>query len=322
MSTTSDVSARISAIYPRASSVSSTQLTALLDVVRDDIREDLYTTFPESYQGQQIISTTQITPPTATISSVAGNIDNGNYRYKVSFVNTARESAIGEASTVVNVEDKTTAGQMSLTGVIVSGDASTTSRKIYRQQNGSGYYYLVGTIADNTTTTFTDNVDQGTAIANGKALNGQAVADDFYRQLAVMDGSRRVEVRRRSEQSDETTSTILNSSPQRTNKNFVWFDYEDRVSGTSQMTINFDPKNSFGGDLTLVYRKNIADATDGGALPYPTSIHARILNLLSYGVSLYYLAGKTGEDDHVAKLQELYEGAKDIFSGSISQQYG
>lgn len=323
MSTTTDVSTRTTLLYPRASDVTSAQVTAILDVIRDNIQEDLFTSFPESFQGQQRITPTEISAPTATISAVAGNIDNGNYRYKISFVDSARESQIGIASSVVNVEDNTSSGQMSLTN-IPTGDDETTARKVYRQQNGTGEYYLLGTISDNTTTTYTDNVAQATAVTNGLPLYGQAVASDFFRPLAVMDGSYRVEIRKKSEDAGDTSSTaVATRRAERTTKNYVWFDYEDRVDGTSQETINFDPDNSFSDELMLIYRKKISNATAGAELPYPTSLHSRMLNMLAYGLALYYLIGKTGEDDHVSKLQVLYEDAKDtFFSGSISQKYG
>jgi uncharacterized phage protein gp47/JayE len=50
--------------------------------------------------------------------------------------------------------------QVSLTAIPLGG-SGTTGRRIYRQKNGIGPYSLVTTINDNTTTTYTDNIADG-----------------------------------------------------------------------------------------------------------------------------------------------------------------
>jgi uncharacterized phage protein gp47/JayE len=55
--------------------------------------------------------------------------------------------------------------QINLTNIPLGG-ASTIGRRIYRQKNGSGDYKLVTDIANNTATTFTDNVSDATVAAN------------------------------------------------------------------------------------------------------------------------------------------------------------
>lgn len=87
----------------------------------------------------------------------AGNVDDGTHSYKVTFVNAQGETEGGSTSNVVTVTDKSTDGKVALTS-IPTGPASVTQRKIYRTIAGdTGSHKLVATIADNVTTTYTDN---------------------------------------------------------------------------------------------------------------------------------------------------------------------
>jgi len=99
-------------------------------------------------------------PATAMTAALAGagagNVDNGTHAYKVSYVTPIGETTLGTLAVTVAVADKTTNGQVSLSSVPV-GDTVVTARKIYRSKAGGGPYYLLATIADNTTTTYTDN---------------------------------------------------------------------------------------------------------------------------------------------------------------------
>lgn len=55
-------------------------------------------------------------------------------------------------------------GKIDLTSIPTSGNGRVTGRKVYRSNNGTDYY-LVGTISNNTATTFTDNMSQISAAA-------------------------------------------------------------------------------------------------------------------------------------------------------------
>ena len=78
----------------------------------------------------------------------------GNYKYKVTFYVDAYEE--GEASAAVSVDYTTAdAASIELSG-IPTGEADTTARKIYRTTDGGSVYYLLATISDNTTTTYSD----------------------------------------------------------------------------------------------------------------------------------------------------------------------
>lgn len=105
-------------------------------------------------------------PPSAVTAALAspaaaGNVDAGAHRYAVTFVTADGETQAGTASAAVTVADKAVNGQVTLT-VLAIGGAAVTSRKIYRTLAGGSTYYLLAMIADNTTTTYTDNIADST----------------------------------------------------------------------------------------------------------------------------------------------------------------
>jgi uncharacterized phiE125 gp8 family phage protein len=99
------------------------------------------------------------TAPTVALISpaVAGNVDNGAHRYRLTFVTADGETDGGAISSAVTVADKTVIGKVSLTAIPLGG-TRVTSRKIYRTTAGGSTYLLLATIADNTTTVYTDNI--------------------------------------------------------------------------------------------------------------------------------------------------------------------
>jgi len=104
-----------------------------------------------------ILSTAQRAAPTVAMAGVAGNVDNGAHYYKITFIINGAEYN-GTAETVsISVADKSTDGQVSLTGVPV-GPAGTTARNIYRTEADGVTLKYLAQIADNTTTTYTDNI--------------------------------------------------------------------------------------------------------------------------------------------------------------------
>ena len=79
---------------------------------------------------------------------------NGAYKYKVTFVDAGGETTVGAVSNTITVTDYTTS-YINLSAIPI-GPYGTTSRKIYRTEAGGSTYKLLTTIADNTTTTYTD----------------------------------------------------------------------------------------------------------------------------------------------------------------------
>lgn len=105
----------------------------------------------------------------------AGNVNNGDHSYTVTFVSASGETAPINR-TFVTVVDKTMDGKVAITA-IPTGPTGTTSRKIYRSTANGGVLnsiwipYLLTTIADNTTTVYTDNTADSGLGAQGSFLN-------------------------------------------------------------------------------------------------------------------------------------------------------
>ena len=122
------------------------------------------------------------TTPTAALATtpVAGNVDNGAHRYTVTYVTADGETQAGVVSASVTVADKTVNGQVSLTGIPLGG-GSVTSRKLYRTAAGGSTYMLLATIANNTATTYTDNIAD-TSLGVG-APTANTTGDPYLRAL-------------------------------------------------------------------------------------------------------------------------------------------
>lgn len=126
------------------------------------------------------ITFSQVTPPstvcTATDLGVSdGNITASNIRYKITYITNVGETNQTLESDVV--AGPLVNGKIKLTNIPVSDNPVVTGRKIYRRdttQGGpSGYYSVyVGTINDNTTTEWVDNVaNPGYAVGAIKSIN-------------------------------------------------------------------------------------------------------------------------------------------------------
>lgn len=112
-----------------------------------------------------------IPPPTSPLACAlagdgAGNVEDGEHSYKVVFMDArGNASAASAKSLPVDVADKGTDGKVALTAIPVSAGDRCTSRLIYRTKADvdpdTGPYFLLTTISDNTTTTYTDNTADG-----------------------------------------------------------------------------------------------------------------------------------------------------------------
>jgi len=109
-------------------------------------------------------------PIAALAGAGAGNVDNGAHRYAVTFVTAAGETQAGIVSAAVTVVDKAVNGRISLTAIPLGGVA-VTSRKLYRTVAAGTTYLLLATLADNTTTTYTDNIADASLGAGAPSTN-------------------------------------------------------------------------------------------------------------------------------------------------------
>lgn len=101
----------------------------------------------------------------------AGNVDNGAHTYVYTNVNADGRESVISAGVVLTVVDKTANGKGSLTAVAAAAETTTSSRKIYRSKAGTTTpVFLLTTLADNTTTVYTDNTADASLGAQATSL--------------------------------------------------------------------------------------------------------------------------------------------------------
>ena len=110
--------------------------------------------------------------PYARDSGVSGNPD-GTYYYALTYVVNGVELITGTVSNTLTVATN----QISLT--LPVGPTDTDERKLYRTEAGGSTLKLVATISDNTTTTYTDNIADGSLGATIGAVNSAAPKPQF-----------------------------------------------------------------------------------------------------------------------------------------------
>lgn len=97
----------------------------------------------------------------------------GTYTWKVTFVATNGEESDASAPTIAT----TLSGNQGTLTAIPTSDARTASRNVYRKGGFLTSYYLVGSIPDNVTTTYSDNQTDIAALAQGSILAGDVPGD-------------------------------------------------------------------------------------------------------------------------------------------------
>lgn len=101
-------------------------------------------------------------PSAALAGAGAGNVTNGTHVYAYTNVDALGvEGPPSAASAAVNVVNNAADGKVAVTGIL-AGPSGTASRKVYRSATGTTTpLLLLTTIADNVTTTYTDNTADG-----------------------------------------------------------------------------------------------------------------------------------------------------------------
>jgi hypothetical protein len=101
---------------------------------------------------------TGIAPASApTCATGSAGVLTGAYQYLVTFTNGSGETTAGPASATVNPSSQ----QVNLTAIPTGVSGTITGRNIYRTKAGGSTFFLLHSIADNTTTTYTDNTADG-----------------------------------------------------------------------------------------------------------------------------------------------------------------
>jgi len=294
MATTADVATYIIRNVPRASNIPTATLVSIgNNEVRQDLQTDFVASYPDTILGQFVFQSF-MPKKLAAVVGAAGLVEVGQYDYVVVFVTPERDQLPGQVSSIVTLK---VISEIDLTG-IPTGDETVISRKIFRRKGGNGDFKLVTTIANNTTTTFTDNVPDASL---GAVMTGITLPTDFDSALELQDNT--VSFGRRK--------YVLTTGP-RSN-----IDRNDAAVhfSTDPPNITLNPEKSYFKELLLEYRQKIGDMVEVGDLPYPLALHDQILPLLGIGISFYFLSGKPGDgdDDQVAKLDARYRTLKANF---------
>lgn len=113
-------------------------------------------------------------PTVALAGAGAGGLSAGAYRYRVTFVTADGETDGGDISDTVTVATPGSDGQVAVTA-IPTGGAAVTARRLYRTTAGGSSFLRLTTLADNTTTSYTDTVADG---ALGVAVPTQNTTED------------------------------------------------------------------------------------------------------------------------------------------------
>lgn len=138
---------------------------------------------PWKYSGSENFYNMGIDTPSApTGASIgAGSVATGTYYYGISFVNTqVVEGQIGSTSAGITLTNSSTVRLSSVP--IGSTLAGVNQRFIYRADNASGPFRKVGSINDNTTTTFDDTTANG---AEGKFPITDGTKPTLFNTLAL-----------------------------------------------------------------------------------------------------------------------------------------
>ncbi len=131
------------------------------------------------------VSRPSAAPTLALISpAAAGNVDNGDHKYFITYVatyngSTTKETSKGTTSSTVTVTNKTVNGKVVLSSIQQSTDPEVTNIKIYRDFNADGVFKLLTTLSAGTTT-YTDN----TANASLGATYAEPNADEVGKVTA------------------------------------------------------------------------------------------------------------------------------------------
>lgn len=125
----------------------------------------------------QAISGPPATAPTLAVVAGTG-LGIGAYKYLVTFTSPDGETISGPNATATT----TTGNQKVNLTAIATGSTGTTGRKVYRTKVGGSTYFLLTTLADNTTTTYTDIIADAslpaTSPPTSPSLGGSLVIKD------------------------------------------------------------------------------------------------------------------------------------------------
>ncbi|HYW81221.1 MAG TPA: flagellar hook-basal body complex protein, partial [Thermoguttaceae bacterium] len=152
------------------------------EIIETPVLGDAKWTAPDATMTSQLAGTPIVLGTTTTGGAGGAMTPGGTYQYRVIFadpngVTPALENTEGMASAEIGPITLAAGEDMvDLANVPIDPTGSYSARNIYRSDDGGVTYNYVGTIADNVTTTYNDQLDDVTAGANATlntdVLNG------------------------------------------------------------------------------------------------------------------------------------------------------
>jgi len=142
-----------------------------------------------NYRLSDLIRDGAVKPPApvgALAGAGAGNVENGDHGYVVTWVTAQGESLPG-AAVVVTVVNKAADGKVALSGIAI-GPPGTASRKVYRTVAAGAVYKLLTTLADNATTVYVDNTADANlgAVAPANDLSGLPYPSPYWDNVGII----------------------------------------------------------------------------------------------------------------------------------------
>lgn len=130
---------------------------------------------PVALDGYLTIDKMLAAPGAPTVANGAAGtnlLEEGVYRWKVTFVTAEGETEAGTASAPLTVDPAAELPPaLSAIPTDATAGVTVTARKIYRTVAGGSVYKLSGTIANNVATTYTDNIANASLGATAPATN-------------------------------------------------------------------------------------------------------------------------------------------------------
>ena len=125
-----------------------------------------------------------------TVAAGSSGVLTGVYLYKVTFAQVDTGVLVSESPLSSATAPVTLAAQRgSLSAIPVSTASGVTSRRLYRTTTGGSTYFFLATIADNTTTTYTDNTaDAGldiTAVTTDLGNPAGTTTSDYLTEIVA-----------------------------------------------------------------------------------------------------------------------------------------
>src|SRR5690349_9422019 len=130
-------------------------------------QSDIETRISASNLAQLVLDNVPVEIPAAPLAALhtaVGLLSNGAYQYRIIFQYATGLGIPGSVSQTVTVVDNATAGKVDLTAIPLASTAPT-ARLIYRTKAGGSDFFLVATIADNTTATYLDNTPDSALVS-------------------------------------------------------------------------------------------------------------------------------------------------------------